>query len=119
MFVNWPDQVLLAWFGPAVKTAQPLSSINMSSFPKGCPGRPLTPPEIPSRESELRHEAEDQERLLTKRELARKLNLPSTRSIDELVRRKALPVIRFGWRTLRFSPRAIELAIEKLTVRSI
>ena len=91
----------------------------MSPSPLGRSKRPAVQSEIHSREPSPTHGTEDRERLLTKREVAQMLNLPSTRSIDELVRRRALPVIRFGWRTIRFSPRAVEAALEKLTVKAM
>ena len=57
--------------------------------------------------------------LLTKEQVRMQLNLPSTRSVDELVRRRALACVRLGWRTVRFSPQAVQTAIDKLTIRAI
>ena len=58
-------------------------------------------------------------RLLDKKELRQALNLPSTRMVDELVRRRKIPCIRLGHRTLRFKLEAVEAALEKLTVQEV
>jgi len=57
--------------------------------------------------------------LLTKEDLRRVLNLPSTRSVDELVRRRVISAIRIGWRTVRFSLSAVLADLEKVTVRAV
>jgi hypothetical protein len=57
--------------------------------------------------------------LLTKKQLRRKLNLPSTRGVDELVRKRKVPYLRLGHRTLRFSWPAVQAALAKLTVREV
>jgi hypothetical protein len=58
-------------------------------------------------------------RLLTKEELRQELNLPSTRSVEEMVKRRKIPVIRMGHRTVRFSLPKVLAALEKLTVRAV
>jgi hypothetical protein len=57
--------------------------------------------------------------LLDKEELRKKLNLPSTRGVDELVRRRKIPVVRLGHRTVRFSWPKVQAALEKLTIKEI
>ena len=57
--------------------------------------------------------------LLDKEGLRRALNLPSTRMIDELVKRRKIPYIRFGHRTLRFDLVEVKAAIMKLTIREV
>ena len=57
--------------------------------------------------------------LLDKEGLRQALNLTSTRMVDELVRRRKIPVIRLGYRTLRFNLAAVETALEKLTIREV
>jgi hypothetical protein len=59
------------------------------------------------------------ERLLTKAQLRDMLNLPSTRSIDELVRRRVISSVRLGWRTVRFDPVAVRADLDKVTVRAV
>lgn len=59
------------------------------------------------------------ERLLTKAELRDLLNLPSTRSIDELVRRRVIPAIRLGWRTVRFDWAAVRADLDKVTITAV
>jgi hypothetical protein len=57
--------------------------------------------------------------LLTKEELRAALNLPSTRMVDELVRRRKIPVLRLGYRTLRFDLAKVEAALEKLELKAV
>ena len=57
--------------------------------------------------------------LLTKEQLRAALNLPSTRMVDELVRRRKIPVIRLGYRTVRFDLAKVEAAIERLELKAI
>lgn len=57
--------------------------------------------------------------LLTKDELRVRLNLPSTRMIDELVRKRKIPVLRLGYRTLRFDLAKVEIALEKLELKAV
>jgi len=57
--------------------------------------------------------------LLNKEELRLRLNLPSVRGVDELVRRRKIPVIRFGHRTVRFDWHHVQTAIQRLTVKEI
>jgi len=56
--------------------------------------------------------------LLTKEELRVALNLPSTRMIDELVRKRKIPMIRFGHRTVRFDLAKVMVALEKLEIKA-
>ena len=56
---------------------------------------------------------------LTKRELQERLNLKSTRAVDELVRTRKIPCVRLGHKTLRFNWADVEAAIRKLTVREV
>ena len=57
--------------------------------------------------------------LLTKEQLRDALNLPSTRMVDELVRRRKIPVLRLGHRTLRFDLAKVQAALEKLELKAI
>jgi hypothetical protein len=59
------------------------------------------------------------EHLLSKEELREKLNLVSIRGVDELVRRRKIPCLRLGHRTLRFSWPHVQAALEKLTIREV
>ncbi len=59
------------------------------------------------------------EGLLTKEQLRDRLNLKSTRGVDELVRRRVVPVVVLGHRTRRFSWPAVQAAIEKLTIQAV
>jgi hypothetical protein len=57
--------------------------------------------------------------LLTKEQLRDALNLPSTRMVDELVRRRKIPVLRLGHRTIRFDLAKVQAALEKLELKAI
>lgn len=57
--------------------------------------------------------------LLTKKQLRDALNLPSTRMVDELVRRRKIPVLRLGHRTIRFDLAKVQAALEKLELKAI
>ena len=58
--------------------------------------------------------------LLTKREVAALIGGgASTKLIDELVRRRKLPAIKFGHRTVRFNRTKVEQAIGRLEVASV
>ena len=57
--------------------------------------------------------------LLTKEQLRDALNLPSTRMVDELVRRRKIPVIRLGHRTVRFDLAKVEFALERLELKAV
>ena len=57
--------------------------------------------------------------LLTKEELRHRLNLPSTRMVDELVLRRKIPVIKLGHRTIRFDYARVRAALDKLEIREV
>jgi hypothetical protein len=59
------------------------------------------------------------ERLLNKEEIRQRLNLISLRGVDELVRRRKIPYLRLGHRTLRFSWPAVEAALARLTIKEV
>ena len=58
-------------------------------------------------------------RLMTKEELRAALNLPSTRMVDELVRKRKIPMIRLGHRTVRFNLAKVTLALERLELKAV
>ena len=57
--------------------------------------------------------------LMTKEELRAALNLPSTRRVDELVRKRKIPVIRLGHRTVRFNLAKVTTALERLELKAV
>ena len=57
--------------------------------------------------------------LLSKEGLRKRLGLDSIRGVDELVRRRKIPVVRLGHRTVRFSWPHVQAAIAKLTVKAV
>ena len=61
----------------------------------------------------------DADCLLTKNQLAQRLGLPSARGVEELVRRKAIPVIRLGHRTRRFLWSDVMQAVGRMTIREV
>lgn len=64
-------------------------------------------------------QAGDQRHLVTKKQLAAILNLPSTRMIDEMMRRRRIPFLKLGHRTIRFNVGRVREALTRLEVREI
>lgn len=57
--------------------------------------------------------------LIDKEEVRRRLNLPSVRMVEELMRKRKIPFIRLGHRTVRFSwPKVLE-AVSRFKHRAI
>lgn len=57
--------------------------------------------------------------LIDKEELRRRLNLPSVRMVEELMRKRKIPYLRLGHRTVRFSwPKVIE-ALNRFEYRAV
>ena len=57
--------------------------------------------------------------LLNKEEIRRALNLPSTRMIDELMRKRKIPYIKLGHKTVRFSLPEVILALDNLKISAV
>ena len=57
--------------------------------------------------------------LLTKEQLRQRLNVPHVRIIEEMTRKRKLPVVSLGYRTKRYSWPAVLKALEKLTVKEM
>jgi hypothetical protein len=58
-----------------------------------------------------------EDRFLDKEQLRKKLSLPSTRGVDELMRTKRIPFLRLGHRTVRFDWPKVEKALGRLEVK--
>jgi hypothetical protein len=59
------------------------------------------------------------ERFLDKEGLRKKLNLRSTRNVDELMLAKRIPFLRLGHRTVRFDWPKVERALARLEVKEV
>jgi hypothetical protein len=59
------------------------------------------------------------ERFLDKEGLRKKLSLPSTRNVDEMMRSKRIPYLRLGHRTVRFDWPKVEKALARLEVKEV
>ena len=57
--------------------------------------------------------------LIDKEELRRRLNLPSVRMVEELMRKRKIPFVKLGHRTVRFSWPKVLAAITSLEQRAI
>ena len=57
--------------------------------------------------------------LMTKEELRIALNLPSTKMVDELVRKRKIQMIRLGHRTVRFNLAKVVAALERLELKAV
>ena len=57
--------------------------------------------------------------LLTKEELRVRLNLPSVRMVDELMRRRKIPYLRLGHRTIRFEWTKVQAALARFECKAV
>ena len=55
---------------------------------------------------------------LNKVELAERLRLPSKRAVEEMMRRRKIPYITLGHRTVRFYWPAVEKALAKFEIKA-
>lgn len=62
---------------------------------------------------------EPESELIDKEELRRRLNLPSVRMVEELMRKRKIPFVRLGHRTVRFSWVKVLEAIKSLEYRAV
>jgi len=62
--------------------------------------------------------AQDQDRLLTKREVAKRCAV-CERTVDYWIKTRRIPCIKFGYRTQRFRWADVQRAIDKLEVREL
>lgn len=59
------------------------------------------------------------QRFLNKEQLRERLNLVSTRNVDELMRTKHIPFLRLGHRTVRFDWPKVEKALARFEVKEV
>ncbi len=64
-------------------------------------------------------EAPSEPELIDKEELRRRLNLPSVRMVEELMRKRKIPFMRLGHRTVRFSWVKVLAALKSLEYRAV
>ncbi|MEI8285586.1 MAG: hypothetical protein WCG52_11430 [bacterium] len=112
---------------PAMKTQKPSKS--SAPAPKAAPATTLRACPYPRQHGSALCAAQGGEKTisknlenadwLTKEGLRVRLNLPSTRMVDELARRRQIPVVKFGHRTVRFFWPAVEAALKHLEIREI
>ena len=57
--------------------------------------------------------------LIDKEELRRILGLPSKAMVEQLMRKRKIPYIRLGYRTIRFSLPKVLAALERLEIRAV
>ncbi len=58
-------------------------------------------------------------RPLTAKQIAEELNLPSETTVRYLARNRKIPVIKIGYRTLRFDLERVRTALAKLEVKAV
>ncbi len=56
---------------------------------------------------------------LDKEQLRQLLNLPSTRMVDELMRKRKIPFLKLGHKTIRFEWPKVKAAIEKFEHKAV
>ena len=59
------------------------------------------------------------EKLLNKRELKEAVPFPSVRTVEALVKKRKIPVIKVGYRTQLFQLSKVRAALEKLTIKEV
>jgi hypothetical protein len=57
--------------------------------------------------------------LLTKEQLRERLNLPSTRKIDYMMKKRMIPYLKWGPKTVRFDWPKVQAALEKFEHRAV
>jgi hypothetical protein len=72
----------------------------------------------------MKHQVKSREiagdpRFVDKRQLAERLNLPSIRSVDNLIKLRRIPVLRWGHRTVRFDMLKVEEALRQFEVKAV
>lgn len=101
---------------PAAPAAQPHSHIHPSNNIQ--PGQ-NTGPTNQATASLLAQNPTDNrcEQLLTKEQVRLRLGLPNKRAVDELIRRRQIPVVSFSTKTARFIWPDVLAALGRLTIR--
>jgi hypothetical protein len=56
---------------------------------------------------------------MTKEELRKCLNLPSTRKIEQMMSRRMIPFLRWGAKTVRFEAEKVKAALAKLEIAEV
>ena len=56
---------------------------------------------------------------LTKEQLRERMNVPHVHIIDQMRRSRKIPVVKLGYRTLRYDWPKVQAALEKLTVKEV
>jgi hypothetical protein len=57
--------------------------------------------------------------LLTKEQLRQRLNLPSTRKIDDMMKKRMIPFLKWGAKTVRFDWVKVQAALEKFESKAV
>lgn len=61
----------------------------------------------------------DPTNMLTKEELRQRLNLPSTRKIDDMMKKRMIPYLKWGAKTVRFDWLKVQAALEKFELKAV
>jgi hypothetical protein len=65
------------------------------------------------------HQETVPQKLLTKEQLRDRLNLPSTRMVDEMMKKRMIPFQKLGYRTIRFNWDKVCAALEKFEHKAV
>ena len=63
--------------------------------------------------------APNSDNFLTKEQLRLRLNLPSTRKIDDMMKRRMIPYLKWGAKTVRFDWLKVQAALEKFELKAV
>ena len=61
----------------------------------------------------------DHEDIIDKEELRQRLCLPSVRMVEEMMRKRKIPYMKLGYRTVRFSWARVLAAVQRLEHRAV
>ena len=62
---------------------------------------------------------QDDHSFLTKEQLRQRLNLPSTRMIDGMMKKRMIPYLKWGSKTVRFDFEKVTAALEKFELKAV
>ena len=57
--------------------------------------------------------------MLTKEELRQRLNLPTTRMVDVMMKKRMIPFLKLGAKTVRFDWLKVQAALDKFELKAV
>ena len=66
-----------------------------------------------------KNQGESNEDFLTKEQLRDRLNLPSTRKVDDMMKKRMIPFHKWGPKTVRFDYEKVKTALDKFERKAV